>query len=126
MFSEPFSSLSLRAHSPSPRRNRMNLIEEYSEYDTDVTNLSQSEAQPTVPQHPLLNKTAREIELTYKNEETIPDTPHYELPSDFNEATERRKAEHALIEEKIEAQLKCFYKEMNETALAHGMKSSHF
>ena len=40
--------------------------------------------------------------------------------------TERKRAEVALVNERIDAQLNCFYRVMNETALNSGLKSSNF
>lgn len=120
--------MSLRANSPSPRRNRMNLIEEYSEDDNEVastTPQSNSDNSQTKA-HPFLNKTAREIELSFDEAGKIPDTPYYELPPDFNEMTERKKIEQTLLEEKINSALNCFYREMNDTAAHHGLKQSNF
>ena len=70
-FSDPLSAMSLRANSPSPRRNRMNLIEEYSEYDTDVTNGSPSRLNESSNSkaHPFLNKSPREIELAFSSDD---------------------------------------------------------
>ena len=104
----------------------MNLIEEYCEYDTDVTNSSQTNNMSVSSSSPYLNKTLREIELLFKSEESLPDTPYYDLPTDFNEATERKRAESSLLNERIDTCLNYFYKEMNETAYEHGMKSSNF
>ena len=56
----------------------------------------------------------------------MPDTPYYELPSDFHEPTERKKVEWTLMNEKIDLALHYFYKEMNAAAIDHGLKTSNF
>lgn len=68
--------------------------------------------------------TAREIDQTFQGE--IPNTSYFELPPSFNEASERKRAETILFIEKMDHYLDYFYKEMNETACKHGLKSSNF
>ena len=48
------------------------------------------------------------------------------MPSDFHEPSERKLVETTLLNEKIDNALNFFYKEMNETAAYHGLKTSNF
>jgi hypothetical protein len=76
--------------------------------------------------HPLLNKTAREIEQSFRDDMPIPETPYNELPSDFVEVNERKRIEWALLNERQEVCLRRFYREMNDTAASLNLVSSHF
>ena len=67
---------------------------------------------------------AREVDRTYEGE--IPDTPYAELPPGFNQVRERKLARETLLNERIEHCLSFFYKEMNDTALKHGLMKSNF
>jgi serine-type D-Ala-D-Ala carboxypeptidase (penicillin-binding protein 5/6) len=51
---------------------------------------------------------------------------HYDLPIDYDEEKEMRRAEEFLLNEKINTALKAFYRVMNTTAAAVGMKKSNF
>ena len=56
----------------------------------------------------------------------IPDTPYSELPPSFNQVRERKLAREALLNDRMELFLSHFYKEMNDTALKHGLLKSNF
>lgn len=64
--------------------------------------------------------TAREVDETYQGE--IPNTSYVDLPPSFNEVTERKRVAEQLYIERMDHYLSYFYKEMNDTALKHGMK----
>ena len=71
-----------------------------------------------------LKLDAKDVDRTYEGD--IPDTPHTELPSDFNQVRERKLAREALLDERMEHCLSFFYKEMNDTALKYGLMKSNF
>lgn len=56
----------------------------------------------------------------------IPITPSSDLPPTFNEIRERKCASETLLNERVELYLGFFYKEMNDTALRHGLMKSNF
>jgi hypothetical protein len=56
----------------------------------------------------------------------IPDPEIEDLPSGFSEDETRERAEAILLNDKINVALNAFYKVMNDTATALGLKRSHF
>ena len=58
--------------------------------------------------------------------ESLPEPEHYDLPVDYDEDKEMRRAEGFLLNDKINRALKAFYRVMNNTAAAVGMKKSNF
>ena len=69
--------------------------------------------------------SCRQIEKEHEGKE-IPETPYYELPSSYNEAVEKNRAERQLLDEKIETALCKFYEIMNQSCVKLGLKNSHF
>ena len=67
---------------------------------------------------------ARDVDRSYEGD--IPDTPYSELPPSFNQVRERKLAREALLNDRMELCLSHFYKEMNDTALKHGLLKSNF
>ena len=57
------------------------------------------------------NMTAREVDESYEG--AIPDTPYADLPSNFNEFSERKRIEEWLFIERLDNDLSYFYEEMN-------------
>lgn len=55
--------------------------------------------------------TAREVDESYDG--AIPDTPYSDLPSNFNEFSERKRIEEWLFIERLDNDLSYFYDEMN-------------
>ena len=68
--------------------------------------------------------TAREVDESYQG--AIPDTPYSDLPSNFNEFSERKRIEEWLFIERLDNDLSYFYEEMNVQAEELGLTKSNF
>ena len=66
-----------------------------------------------------------QVELFYFEKE-IPVPASYELPRDFYESSEKKRAYNQLLNEAIDNQLGYFYQEMNKNAMNYGMKRTNF
>ena len=113
--------VTFRAHSPSPIRKRGSLLDLFStQVDSNVALTCGTMGSPIQPK----KLTSKEVDETYQGE--IPNTPYSDLPPTFNEMTERRRIAELLVIERLDFQLSFFYKEMNDTAIKLGLRSTNF
>lgn len=116
--------MAIRAHSPSPIRKRGSLLDLFATPNEASMAMTHGDMISNQNCRPPPKPTAKEVDETYEGE--IPNTVYGDLPPGFNEATELRKAEETLVNERIEFYLGFFYKEMNDTASKLGLKRTNF